>query len=552
MTPAFQKIQPWYSRRLSLRLETLALITSLAFSLSSNSVFWRALMTGRDMSEPATWRVAVAMFIVLTCAHFIILLLTCNRWTIKPLLSVLLIANAFAVYFINQYTVYLDPTMLRNVLRTDVAETKDLLSLGMVPHLLLYAVLPLFLLSRIDIVKLPVLRAIWLRAGFVCIALVLGAVSLLVEFQDLSATMRNQRAMRYLITPANFLYSGMRVLTTEADEATRPLEVVGEDAKRVGAEASTRRPRVLVVVVGETARAANWGLSGYPRPTTTELAKLDAINFANTSSCGTNTEVSVPCMFAHIGRRDYDEARIRSSESLLHVLQHAGVRSVWIDNQSGCKGVCANLEFIRAGLPAESPDAARLCPDGQCFDEVMLGGIKPLLAAEAGDLLIVLHQMGNHGPAYFKRYPAAFEQFKPACQNAELGKCSQQEIINAYDNALSYTDHVLAQAIGLLKSQTSHDAAMIYVSDHGESLGENNLYLHGVPYSIAPRTQTHVPMVMWLSPGFTAASGIKPDCLRERARLASSHDNLFHTALGLLDIQTSVYEPALDLVAGCR
>ena len=364
--------------------------------------------------------------------------------------------------------------------------------------------------------------------------------------------MRNQRAMRYLITPANFLYSGMRVLTTEANEATRPLEVVGEDAKRVGAEASTRRPRVLVVVVGETARAANWGLSGYPRPTTTELTKLDVINFANTTSCGTNTEVSVPCMFAHIGRRDYDEARIRSSESLLHVLQHAGVRSVWIDNQSGCKGVCANLEFIRAGLPAESPEAARLCPDGQCFDEVMLGGIKPLLAAEAGDLLIVLHQMGNHGPAYFKRYPAAFEQFKPACQNAELGKCTQQEIVNAYDNALSYTDHVLAQTIVLLKTQTSHDAAMIFVSDHGESLGENNLYLHGVPFSIAPRTQTHVPMVMWLSPGFAAASGIKPDCLRERAKLASSHDNLFHTALGLLDIQTSVYEPALDLVAGCR
>jgi lipid A ethanolaminephosphotransferase len=228
------------------------------------------------------------------------------------------------------------------------------------------------------------------------------------------------------------------------------------------------------------------------------------------------------------------------------------VRSVWIDNQSGCKGVCTNLEFIHTAPPAESADAARLCPDGQCFDEAMLDSIKPILLSEKRDLVLVLHQIGNHGPAYFKRYPPAFAQFKPACEKSELGKCSQQEIINAYDNALSYTDHVLAQTIALLKTQTSHDAAMIYVSDHGESLGENNLYLHGVPFSIAPRTQTQVPMVMWFSPSFAATSGMALDCLRERAKLASSHDNLFHTTLGLLDIRSTVYEPTLDLVAGCR
>ena len=504
------------------------------------------------MALPANWLVACAVFIVLTCLHFIILALACNRWTVKPVLCLLFIANAFAVYFINQYTVYLDPSMLRNVLRTDTAETLDLLSIGMLPHLFLYAVLPLSFLSRVDIAKPPILRALLLRIGFLSAALLLGAAALLSEFQDLSATMRNQRAMRFLVTPANFLYSGFRVMTAGVDVASRPLAVVGEDARQTFAEGVARRPRLIVVVVGETARAANWGLSGYARQTTPELAKLDVINFTDTTSCGTNTEVSVPCMFAHIGRRDYDETRIRSSQSLLHVLKHAGVRAVWIDNQSGCKGVCADLEFIRATLPPESSDVGRLCPNGQCFDEVMLDSIRPLLLSEKRDLVLVLHQTGNHGPAYFKRYPTGFEQFKPACENVELGKCSRQEIVNAYDNALSYTDYVLAQTIALLKLQTSHDAAMIYVSDHGESLGENNLYLHGVPFSIAPRTQIHVPMVMWFSPSFTTTSGIKLDCLRERAKLASSHDNLFHTTLGLLDIRSTVYEPSLDLVASCR
>lgn len=543
--------KPWRARRFSLRVETLTLIFSIAFTLTSNSVFWRTLLTGRDASEMSTWFVAAAMFVSITCAHFLLLLLVCSRWTVKPILSVLLVANAFAVYFVEEYTVYLDPSMLRNILRTDVAEASDLLGAGMLPSLFLYALVPLFLLWRVDIIKTTIGRAVLFRAISLGLAVLIGAGAVMVQFQDIAATMRNQKAMRYLITPANFIYSGVRVLTSEAEMASQPLMSVGADAKQSSLGQQSRRPRLVVLVVGETARAANWGLSGYSRQTTPELAKLDVVNFVETISCGTNTEVSVPCMFAAVGRRDYDETRIRRSESLLHVLKHAGVRSVWIDNQSGCKGVCTGLEFVRAGSVENSPYFARLCPDGLCFDEIMLSDLKPLIDAEKSDLLVVLHQMGNHGPAYYKRYPPGFEQFKPACQRAELGECTQQEIVNAYDNALTYTDHMLAATIRLLETQTTHDVAMIYVSDHGESLGENNLYLHGVPYSIAPRTQIHVPMVMWLSPGFAQSSRISVDCLRERAKLPSSHDNLFHTTLGLMDVRTSVYEPGLNLAAGC-
>ena len=551
MSPPKQTFAARIAQRIPVRTETLLLVVSIAFVLSSNEVFWRALLAGRDLASVATWLVASAMFVAISSAHFIVLALVCNRWTAKPVLAILLVANAFAVYFVSQYTVYLDPSMLRNVLRTDVAEAADLLGFGILPHLLLYAGLPLLLLSRIDIVERALVPSVLRRLGWVLLAVILVVVAILSQFQDIAATMRNQKAMRYLITPANFVYSGLRVLTTEVDIAARPLVLIGEDAKQIVASGPTRRPRLVVMVVGETARAANWGLSDYGRQTTPELAKLDVINFAETSSCGTNTEVSLPCMFSNIGRRDYDETRIRTSESLLHVLKRAGVRSVWIDNQSGCKGVCANLEYVQTGESIAAADAAQLCPNAECFDEAMLKEAKLKLASEKGDLLLVLHQMGNHGPAYFKRYPAAFERFTPACKRPELGECSQQEIVNAYDNALLYTDHVLAQTIALLKTQSSHDAVMLYVSDHGESLGENNLYLHGVPYSIAPRTQTHVPMVLWWSPEFAATVDLKPGCVIERAKLPSSHDHLFHTLLNLFDVQTKVYEPNLDLLAGC-
>jgi lipid A ethanolaminephosphotransferase len=304
-----------------------------------------------------------------------------------------------------------------------------------------------------------------------------------------------------------------------------------------------------VLVVGETARAANWGLSGYARQTTPQLAALPVINFSDVSSCGTNTEVSLPCMFAPVGRRQYDEQRIRGSEGLLHVMARAGVAVHWRDNQSGCKGVCD-------GLPNDSVqglNAPGLCSEGRCLDEGLLQGIDRRLAQAQGTQLLVLHQLGNHGPAYFRRYPAAFARFTPACEDEDLQHCTREQIVNAYDNALLYTDHVLAQLITQLQARAdSVDSALLYVSDHGESLGENRLFLHGMPYAIAPDVQTKVPMVMWASPGFAQGVGLDLGCLRQRAQAGVSHDHLFHTLLGLLDVTTSLYEPGWDFSAECR
>jgi lipid A ethanolaminephosphotransferase len=312
-----------------------------------------------------------------------------------------------------------------------------------------------------------------------------------------------------------------------------------------------QRPRVFVLVVGETVRAANFSLlGGYARATTPELAKLDVIAFRKVTSCGTSTEVSVPCMFSEWGREDYDERRIRNAEGLLDVLARAGYAVKWFDNQSGCKGVCqgTGIEYQKID-PKTAPD---LCVGDECHDGVLVRRLQAELPQIRKSTVIVLHMMGNHGPAYYRRYPPGFRRFTPDCATAELRTCSRDQVVNAYDNAVLYTDHVLAGLVSTLADAHGFDTALMYVSDHGESLGENGLYLHGLPYSIAPETQTHVPMLAWVSPSFATDNAVDTRCVRNKSQDALSHDNLFHSVLGLLDVETSAYKPARDIFENCR
>jgi len=332
-----------------------------------------------------------------------------------------------------------------------------------------------------------------------------------------------------------------------SNAAAGPKQTVAPDAKRTPVQGE--RPLLFVLVVGETARAKNFSLNGYARDTNPELARRNVINFPHATSCGTSTEVSLPCMFSVYGRARYDERQILSHESVLHVLARAGVGVLWRDNQSGCKGVCE-------GLPQEQLDGASVpgvCAGGQCFDEILLDGMDRVWRDSRGNALVVMHQLGSHGPAYFRRYPPAFARFQPACGTDELRQCPDAEIVNAYDNTILYADHVLGKLIDwLAAAQSTHDTGMLYVSDHGESLGESGLYLHGVPYAIAPAVQTHVPFVAWLSPALQRDSGIDDACMRKRAQQPVSHDNLFHSLLGIFSVETKAYDPSLDIFAGCR
>ena len=535
----------------TLSTEALVLCVCAYFIAVGNGPFWASALTDRSPSDPGAWRFSVCMFVLLVALHFIALCVVATRRTTKPLLIVLLVCTAFASYFMSKYSVFLDPTMLRNLLHTDIGEARDLLAWDMLAHLAWQAAPPIWLVWHTRLLKRGWRSATAWRLGSMGLALGCGIGAFMAVSQDLSSLIRSNKSTRYLVTPANYLYSLARVATADAVEAAKPLVPVGVDAVAGPAWAGRSKPLLFVLVVGETARAMNWGLNGYARQTTPELAALGVVNFTDVGSCGTNTEVSVPCMFSRIGRRDYDEDRIRGEESLLHVVHRAGFDVQWRDNQSGCKGVCAGLPNQKM---ADTADPA-LCSGPECMDEILLKGLDAQLADDKskGNHLIVLHQMGSHGPAYHRRAPEKFKRYSPTCDTAELRKCTTEAVVNSYDNSLTYTDHVLADAIRFLQSQSArYDTALLYVSDHGESLGENNLFLHGLPYAIAPIQQTQVPMVMWLSPSFAYSRQIDLACLRTRATQRATHDNLFHTMLGLLDVQTSVYEPALDLVKGCR
>ena len=534
-----------------IRVETLVLIVVAWLVATSNGGWWSAVAQGRDWARPGNWLFMASCFVLLVALHFAIIAPFALRRITRPLLTVLVIVSAGAAYYMRTYAVMVDPTMIQNVLRTDTREARDLVNPGMVAWVLLWSALPVAAIWVVRLQRDSLLRAFCVRSGSVLAACIVAALALLTISRDLTSFMRNQHEARYLITPGNIFVGLARNFANGARDAQAARQAVGADAHLAAFAAADGRPRVLVLVVGETARAANFSLIGYPRETNPELAKADVTVFSNVKSCGTSTEVSLPCMFSPYGRENYDERRIKHSEGLLDVLARAGYTVKWIDNQSGCKGVC-----MGKGIEYEKTDALlapELCADAECHDEILARQLSQELAQVRGNTVFVLHMMGNHGPAYFRRYPEAFRRFIPDCPTAELRECSRLEVVNAYDNAILYTDHVLASVIRTLASNPRPlDSAMIYVSDHGESLGERGLYLHGMPYAIAPDLQTHVPMVVWMSRQLTGSGDVDQRCLREKSRTALSHDNLFHSVLGLLDVQTVAYDSAHDIFDGCR
>lgn len=539
----------WLRSRPETSLEALVLCSAVFMMAAANGRFWQAALAQRSWAEPATWGFSAALFAALSALYLLAGAAVATRHTVKPLLTVLLLASAALAYYSDRYGVYFDRAMLRNVLATDVHEAGELLGWPLALYMLGLGVLPSLLVWWPRLKRRPLRRALALRLAWLVAAAALAAGSLLLVFADFASLMRNHKEVRYLITPGNVVAALVGNAWGGARRASGPRQPVGADAKFNASWQQRSRPTLFVLVVGETARAQNFALNGYGRPTNPELARPGVINFPRVTACGTSTEVSLPCMFSPWGRGRYDEGRILRHESLLHVLARAGFQVQWRDNQSGCKGVCSGLpqqQLNGAAAPAS-------CDGGQCADEVLLEGLEGAARDQRGNLFVVLHQLGSHGPAYYKRYPAAFKRFTPACESEDLRNCTREEIVNAYDNSLLYTDHVLGALIDLLeRAQSTHDTAMLYVSDHGESLGESGLYLHGVPYPIAPDVQKRVPMVMWLSPAFRRNHGVDEACLRRRAAQQASHDNLFHSLLGVLDVQTAAYERDLDLFEACR
>lgn len=530
---------------------SLAAAVSLWLATVANLPLWNELGRLDMLGTLAGIGFATALASMILAALLVLLSLLAWRWTLKPALVVLLLSSAFGAYFMASYHVVIDASMLINVMQTDAHEASALLS----PRLVL-AVLGLGVLPAIVVWRFPVDYGRWPRRAAQNLLLCLSAIALLLAvamatFQPLSSTMRNHKQVRYLINPLNSVYAAGWIATSPLRRDESFIEPVGQDA-RAATVSPGKLPPLLVLVLGETGRSGNFGLNGYARDTTPELARENVTSLRNAWSCGTSTAASVPCMFSHLGKEDF-EARKHNYEGLLDVVQRAGMAVLWLDNQSGCKGTCERVPHADTAR-LQHP---RLCPGDVCQDGILLEGLDERIAALAPErrargVLVVMHQMGSHGPAYYLRSPQAYKRFQPECTSNNLQDCSRESLVNAYDNSIAYTDHFLASTINWLNDhQAGYDTAMVYVADHGESLGENNLYLHGLPYAIAPDVQKRVPWITWLSRGYEQRAAITTECLKGTRDAHVTHDSYFHSVLGLLGIQTRLYNRKLDVYAPC-
>jgi lipid A ethanolaminephosphotransferase len=520
----------------------LMLVAAASMTLMLNGPFYAALQEHISGQVGLQFTLIFLVFLL----NLMLLLLIAHGRMLKPVVLLLFFAGSLSLYFNQAFGVLIDKDMLQNAIETDPAEARGLLSSGLVLHLLQWMLLPLLLVSLVRVQRLS-RKLYWQHLLVACMLFIvtLAAVAT-TQYADLASFFRNFRAVKHLALPVSPIIAGIS-LTAKSVKAQVPHEfhVLANDATR---QQSTGRPKLLVLVVGETARADHFQLNGYPRATNPLLSKLPVMSFRKVSSCGTATAHSVPCMFSVMTHDNYDEATAKASSNILDILQATGVAANWFDNNSGCKGVCDRIpsEFL-----FQQPDAH--CKDGQCLDDVLLDGLARALKSKTdGDRIIVIHQLGSHGPEYFKRSAGSDKVFGPECQDKQLQLCDRAEIINAYDNSIVATDRLLATIIAQLQQQEDYNAAMLYMSDHGESLGENGVYLHGLPYFMAPEEQTHIPLIWWMSSGYQAITKLNADCLAQSRDKPLSHDYLFHSLLGIFSVKTSLYQQSLDMFSGCR
>ena len=527
------------------------LLAALFFAFVLNALFLLRAWEIIPYTRVHDYLFAASMPVVLVAAFYLLFSLLAWPWIRKPLLIVLILASAAANYFMHSFGTVIDTNMIENVFESNAQETGALMSRNYVIWMLLMGILPVALVCSVRISN----RQRWWWNLLQRLASALGAVLVILLmavlfYKDYASLIRNNKGLVKMITPANIVSGTGHYVDQRYLQGSQALVKIGEDAKKGPLITAGSKKTLVVLVVGETARAENFSLGGYARDTNPQLKKQQVIYYPNASSCGTETAISVPCMFSNMPREHYDANLAHHQEGVLDVLAHAGISVLWRENDGGCKGACDRVphtDMTQWQLP-------QYCHDGFCLDDVLLHRFDNYVDSLYNDGIIVLHQMGSHGPAYFKRYPAAFQRFTPTCDSNQIQDCDHQALVNTYDNSLLYTDDMLSRTIDKLKGLSDRfNVALVYLSDHGESLGEHGMYLHGAPYLFAPSQQTHIPLLLWMSPGYAAAYHIDQACLRQQAaETAVSQDNLFHTVLGLFNIQTQQYQPQLDMIKSCQ
>ena len=520
----------------------LSIIIAIYIVASANWTFWNkaaVLLQGQPL--------AIAFLALgITCGFIALFVSFSLKYLTKPFMIFFVLISAATAWFMDHYGVIIDVEMLQSAVDTTNAEAGHFLTLPFAAHMAVFGLIPSAMIVWPRIAHRPYWQKLKWNLAVIVPALLALAVSAFINANTFMPLIRAHKDWFSTLNPLAPIVNTVKLVARASKDQNVVVKPLGLDAHVVGP--TTRKPRVTIVIAGETARAESFALGGYGRNTNPELAREEDITyFPDTSSCGTITSVSLPCMFSHFTRKNYTHQKGIENENLVDVLTHAGISVEWWDNNTGDKGVAARIrseQLFRTDNPA-------FCKSGECIDAILLDRLDAWLDSVKTDSVLVLHQLGSHGPAYFLRYPEEYRRFRPDCRTEEFAKCSRDEIINAYDNTILYTDHIVASVIERLKARQSKlSPSMIYMSDHGESTGEYGLYLHGAPYLVAPSQQTQVPYVLWL--GTDDKAQIDPTCLAGQTEKRQSHDDLFHTVLGMMHVETSVYDKTLDTLEPCR
>jgi len=540
-----------FLKKRTLSISLFIMIIAIYQATYLNSTYYRQVWMQSSINNIEDLLFFCTMPVVVFCVMIILLNTLIFPRLVKLIASLLIIVSAAVDYFMSTYRIMIDRDMLQNTLDTNQAESFSLITPGLITQVIIFGLIPILFIIFVRIKPIKHWGYYLLRRLLTITAAILVILLVAVFFYKNYATfMRNNSGIIKYLTPSNYIaaiYNQYDYLQYK----NLPFIQLGDDAKQQSINPNGLK-NVMILIVGETARAQNFSLGLYNKETTSLLAKQNIIYFENTSSCGTSTAHSLPCMFSNMTRKQYDAKQANKQSNALDILQKAGISILWVDNDSGCKGVCERVPTI--DITQKYQNSSKLCQNGVCYDEILLTDLPQYLDNIQKDTLIVLHTIGSHGPTYYQRYPDEYRKFTPTCDTNEINRCSQEALINTYDNTIVYTDALINKAINLLKNYDKrYNTTLMYISDHGESLGENNIYLHAMPYAIAPAVQTRVPFLVWLSDNYRKQQAINTLCLTENAKQKEfSQDNLFHSLLGMFNIKTTEYQTKLDILKSCQ
>lgn len=461
----------------------------------------------------------------------------------KPTLILVVLLSSVVFYASLNYGIIFDYGMIESIADNSVTEVLSYISYSTLVFIFIFGVIPSIFIFNVKLAYLSFSGELFARLKLLFGSLAVLLFISLIFYSNYASVGRNNRDLIGYLTPYALLDSSAKYLQRNVLYPPPHFELIDTKPKMGNAE-----DRVIVLVLGQTARAQNFSLNGYGKQTNLYTKNWNVVSFTNMTSCGTSKAVSIPCIFSSLDRQNFNRRLANAKQNVLDIIQLAGVDVLWITNDNtSCKGVCKRIKRYEI-TQSEYP---KLCQENRCYDEVAIKQLDQKLAnLTHNNTLIILHIAGSRGPDYFTKYPSGHRYFRPDCQRSDIQNCTSEELVNAYDNSIAYTDFVLAQIIERLEKLSTKnkvDTAFLYTSDHGESLGEKGIYLHGIPFVFAPNEQTHIPFIVKIF-----SNNINNNCLNEAENLPVSHDNIFDLLLGLTGVQSTAYNADKDILSQCR